>query len=144
MAENRVSVVEHQAPKQILFEGSACTAHTVKIPSPCQDYWCYGDINTESCLEFFTLLAYQTYNYFCYKKKSTRFWLPKTANGNILHCTGKDEGLWMRKKPQTFSRGICMFSIKAFLYFKLNGLWNNVKGILLNLSYIQNNHILKN
>lgn len=90
MAENWVSVKENQAAKQILFEDSEHTANIIKVPGPCQDDWCYGDINTESCLEFFTLLTYQTHNYFGYKKKSTRFWFSKAANRNILHCTGKD------------------------------------------------------
>lgn len=98
MAEIWVSVVENEIPKQILFEVSARTAHTIKIPSPCQDHWCYGDINTEGCLEFCMLLAYQTHNYFGYIKKSARFWFAKSANRNILYCTGKDEGLRTRKK----------------------------------------------
>lgn len=144
MAENWVSVVENQAPKQIIFEGFAGAAHTVEIPSPCQDYWCYGDINTESCLEFFIFLAHQTYSYFGYKKNSTRFWFPETAKRNFLYCTGKDEGLWTRKKPQTFSRGIWISSVKALLYLKMNCLWNNVKVHIFKASCVQNNCTLNN
>lgn len=139
-----VAEVKNQALTQILFEGSACTACTVKIPNPCQDNWCYGDINTESCLEFFKFLANQTYNYFGYKNKSARLWYPETANSNIFYPTGQKWGIWDNKSQKCFQDVFGYFSIKIFPYFKPDCHWDDVKGTFYNLSCTQNNHKLNN